>query len=144
MVLFGDVRVRIMFKIASRVIVTGAILLLVPHAAIAQDTPITGARLTIVEKSVGGVSVTIDNMRCAPLVAWEVGFVAPGNSTAYSVRSWSASLTGSYSAGNGPVLPGERRSLNIRSNFVEGSAVVIVLALFADDYCEGWPASVDT
>jgi hypothetical protein len=59
-----------MCSFALRASIAALVALSAP-AVTAQDTPIAGARLRVIEKNTGGLSVTIENLRDAPLVAWK-------------------------------------------------------------------------
>jgi hypothetical protein len=47
-----------------------ALVLTAAIPALAQDTAITGARVTVVEKPAGTLSITLHNLRESPLAAW--------------------------------------------------------------------------
>jgi hypothetical protein len=117
--------------------------LLTARATLAQNTAVTGARVTVIEKNTGVLSVTLENLRDAPLVAWEIGLVRPGLPEPPAVQTADFTQPWRYEPDDGPVAPRERRVVNIRlGNIAEGSAAVVNLAVFVDGYYEGQPESV--
>lgn len=118
-----------------------AVPLVSARASSAQDSPVTGARVTVVEQKKRGLEITLENLRDTPLVAWELRVVIPGSSEP-AVSQLSDFVA--YPAENGPVPPGARRAVRYSlSDFPEGSTAVVTLAVFADGYFEGRPESVD-
>ena len=127
-----------------RSIAIAALVVLPGRVTFAQDTPITGARVTVIEKHTGGLSVTLENLRDAPLVMWEVGAVRPGSAEPVTVQTANFTHPGRYGPDSGPVAPGERRVVGLpHVNVAEYSAAVIDLAVFADGYYEGRAASAE-
>lgn len=116
---------------------------LLARATLAQDTAVTGARLTVIEKNTGVLLVTLENLRDAPLVAWEIALLRPGLHEPGVVQTADFTQPWRYEPDDGPVAPGERRGVNIRlGNLAEGSTAVVNLAVFVDGYYEGQPESV--
>jgi hypothetical protein len=127
-------------RLSTRLVVAGV--LLASPTALAQDSPITGARFTLVERNESALSVTLENLRNSPLVAWEIGVVPPGSRTPTAVHSSDYTMARSDAAG--PVAPRSRRLLTIPiSAPIAGSTAVTKLAVFADGYYEGQADAVD-
>jgi hypothetical protein len=110
-----------------------------------QDSPVTGARLTIVQKNEGGLSVTLSNQRNSALVAWEIGVFRERSDRPVYVTTSDYTRGGNYEPGSGPVRPGESRT--VKASAGEGTDIctpAVTFALFADGYYEGRTASVGT
>jgi hypothetical protein len=90
-------------SVASRPGMIAALVLLSARTVLAQDTPIAGARLTVIEKKMGGLSVTIENLRDVPLVAWEVGVVRPGSPAPGVVQTADFTQPSMHRSGSGPI-----------------------------------------
>lgn len=128
--------------LASAAVAT--LLLLPAEADAAQDSPVTGARVSVIERSTGALAVTLENLREAPLVAWQVGAVPPGASDPGPVHTADHSHPGSFAPDTGPLAPDGRRRVNISlDNPAAGWTAVVLLAVFADGYYEGTPAAVE-
>jgi hypothetical protein len=113
-----------------------AIVLLSP-AAYAQDTPITGARFTVVEKSEPALTVTLENLRDAPLVVWEIATVREGSSRPITTYSFYRTASRQYGPDDGPVPAHARRLQQIHVGNTGAAAAIMYLAVFADGYYEG-------
>lgn len=98
-----------------------------PPSAYAQDSPITGARFTVVEKREPALTVTLENLRDAPLVVWEIATVREGSTRPITIHSF-------YSS---PVSPHERRVQQIHVGNTGAVAAIMHLAVFAGGYYEG-------
>lgn len=102
--------------------------------ALGQDSPVTGARLTIVQKNEGGLSVTLSNQRNSALVAWEIGVFRERSDRPVYVTTSDYTRGGNYEPGSGPVRPGESRT--VKASAGEGAdnwrpAVAATARMFA-------------
>jgi hypothetical protein len=102
----------------------------------AQDSPITGARFTLIEKAEPSLSVSIENLRDVPLVQWEIGTVRAGSARPNRVTSFFRTDPGPYAAGEGPVPAHARRTISIQLGDADATTVM-TLAVFKDGYYEG-------
>ena len=115
-------------------------------SALAQDTEIRGARVSLVRKPSAVLNVTIENRRDSPLVAWELGLSSsakpsPGLMTHGSdfsgrkIELWQTS---------GPIAPHERRTIAVDlMERPEGDSAALRLAVFDDGYYEGVADAVE-
>ena len=114
-----------------------ALVLLGPAISLAQDPRITSVRFALVEKDEGALSVTLENLRESPLVAWEIGVGRPGSATP-SIIHTSDHTARPDALDGGPVAPRARRVLTIPiNNSSAESNAVVRLAVFADGHYEG-------
>jgi hypothetical protein len=120
------------FRIASLLF----LLLAVRSVGHAQDSPVTGARFTLIEKPEPSLSVTLENLRDVPLVQWEVATVRAGFARPNRVTSFFRTHPGPYAAGDGPVPAHGRRTVSIQLDDADATAVM-TLAVFQDGYYEG-------
>ena len=58
-----------------RIALVATLLVGATDARQAQDTPITGARFTLIERRESSLSVTLENLRDVPLVFWQIAIV---------------------------------------------------------------------
>ena len=113
------------------------VLLLAPcSVSDAQDTPIRGARFTLVEKPEPSLSVTLENLRDVPLVQWEIATVPAGSASPNRVTSFYRTRPGPYAPDDGPVPAHARRTVSIQVDDADATAVMR-LAVFQDGYYEG-------
>src|SRR5947208_1866050 len=121
-----------------RIALAATLLVGAAGAAQAQDTPITGARFTLIEKREGSLSVTLENLRDVPLVFWQIDIVRD-RSDRPVMTHWSDRTmpTERYSAGDGPVPGHTRRVESIHVGNADGLTAVMSLAVFGDGFYEG-------
>lgn len=103
----------------------------------AQDPPITGARFTLLERSEGSLSVTLENVRDVPLVAWQIVTVGNGSNRTITTYWRDRTSTEPYSPGDGPIPARGRRVLSVEVGNSDGRTASMHLAVFADGYYEG-------
>ena len=121
----------------TRMGLSAALILAAAIPVLAQDSAITGARVTVVEKPAGTLLVGLQNLRDSPLVAWELR-VRSGATSPGIVSSTDFTGPGPYVAGDGPLSPLEQRVVRIQTSSVAADAAVVMqLAVFADGYYEG-------
>ena len=112
--------------------------------ALVQDSAITGARVTVIEKSADALSITLQNLRDSPLVVWELALVRRGASAPTVVTATDFTRPFPYRPDSGPLNPSEQRMVQfLATDFSSDSDVVVRLAVFADGYYEGQRASAD-
>jgi hypothetical protein len=105
---------------------------------------ITGARVTLVPKTVAGLSVTLENRRTSPLVECAIGTTQPGESAPSVIYSYyfSGAYPGRPDAG--PLQPNARRDLElVPRNGTGMERPAMTLAVFADGFVEGTPDQVE-
>jgi hypothetical protein len=103
----------------------------------AQDTPITGARLTLVEKSEPALTVTLENLRDVPLVAWETATLHEDSTQPATVSFQDRRSTQGNASENGAVPPRGRLVQTMEVGNRDAIAAIMHLAIFADGYYEG-------
>jgi hypothetical protein len=114
--------------------------------AVEAQTEITGARISLVRKTMDVMSVTLENRRDSPLVAWRVGVKSGGagrgaldHGSDYSRHAIDAD------AGSGAIKPHERRAIEIDVTGVpDAQAATLQLVAFEDGYHEGLAPALDT
>lgn len=119
-----------------------AIELMTPAPGRGQDPLVTGARISVIRDPASVVSVTLENLRHAPLVAWELGLQRSGADRPETIESADFSAAGPWAPDFGPVAPNERRTATFHSPADPSSVPMVTLAVFADGYVEGTATSV--
>ena len=127
----------------TRIGAPAALILVAAIPVLAQDSAITGARVAVIEKPAGTLSITLHNLRESPLVAWELAVVRPGKAVPVTaISDFSRPLD--YAPGSGPVKQGEPRLVRVQTAEAAADAEVVVqLAVFADGYCQGQPSAFE-
>jgi hypothetical protein len=120
-----------------RIALVATVLVAATGAAQAQDTEITGARFTLVQKSEPSLSVTLENLRDAPLVFWQIAIRDRSDRPVMTHWSDRTMPTARYSPDDGPVVGHTRRVETIQLGNADGLTAVISLAVFADGFYEG-------
>jgi hypothetical protein len=110
--------------------------------ALAQDSTVTGARVKVVDRAAGTLSITLHNLRESPLVAWELAVVRPRTPPVTGISDFIRPFA--YPSDSGPVTQGEPRQVRVQTADSAADAdVVVQLAVFADGYCQGQRAAFE-
>lgn len=128
----------------TRIGTSAALVLYAALPALAQDRTITGARASIIEKPAGALSITLQNLRDSPLVAWELAIAAQGAAAPAVAMATDFTRPFAYRPANGPLNPGDQREVKfLATHLTADSPVVVQLAVFADGYYEGQRKAVE-
>ena len=107
----------------------------------AQDAAIRGATIALVPKTVAVQTVTIENRRQSPLLAWAI---RTGHSVRTSDFTWQIVRPG---ADHGPIDPGKQRVFDVELQLTPGvnsaPPSTLELAVFADGVVEGTAAAIE-
>ena len=118
------------------------LVLLAPSVvAHAQDTPIVGARFTLVEKSEPALTVTLENLRDAPLVEWQIATLPAGSGRPIATHARYRTSTKTLDGEDLAIPPHGRHIETLDVSGSEPVTAIMVLAAFADGYYEGTGAS---
>ncbi len=112
-----------------------------------QQAEVKSATVSLVPRPASSITLTIENLRDSPMIAWEVELLASAESPRALSTTGSDSLwiPRSSGSGYGPVQPHEQRTTQIPFTSSRGEAITaarVIVAVFEDGYAEGTPAAI--